>query len=1106
MTILDNHYTMMSGRWLKLAKNYIIGLDLGINNVGYSVINEDTNQIEKKGVRLFNPANNAENRRNARNTRRGKKRKENRISESLKLFAMINFPNQNTIDSDLLQKRILGLKEKLKPQEIVNVICYYMSHRGYIPFGDEERILLDLNGQFPCEYYNKLQKDTGKYRALEKVINHSDLKRELEQLLTTQSTFYPELKSIIGDDTKGLLWIFSRKRKFWEGPGSETSFTPYGRFQSEEDVLSYNKEKEQNPGYQKYLFEDLIGHCKIYRDEKCAPKANYYAEEFNLLNDFINIHVTNIDTIKKQEYVKETKGKKQNDYKLTLIALEAILTYCQTFKGKNLTYNKVLKEVLGLEKEDITGFRVKRDGSPEFSLLNIYRYVKRAYQEADISGQWLLQEENISNYNKLMEILAVAPGKVEIRNMLSSIHEFTEEELDLIKNIKDKLKKDGMLQYHALSEKALVRAIKDMKSTCMNFMQVSKKFDYEKEAREYFIKNYGSGEGRLLMTTKYVDEIIASPQVKKTLRQAIHIINAIIKEEKTYPKVIAIESATEMNSKEKAKEIEKAQKQNESYREDAKKILEKFVEQDDKVTENMIERVMLFEELNGACPYCGKPIDLNQVMNNTVEVEHILPLSQSADNSFFNKTLSCRDCNSKKGNKTPFQWLNKEEFETFTKRILSLKLSEEKTKNFLTQEDINKYQIRFFHRNLRDTAYATKELIEQVHLFNNYLKANLNDTEIQTLSTPGQLTHDIRKKWKLEKNRDIGKFHHAVDASIVAGIATTNLGKIMIKSQNNAEFWIKEKEASLKIPEYLTKFSLHSWKEEIEKIKSDEDILISMQVSKDPNRSLSNANITKFIKKEENDYYKILKIDDIYAPDLIKNNKKSLDILFDESNPNLTLLCQEKDPNLFQYLKDIYCTYQDGTKNPFRSYCMEQLEENEEFDYLKHGIKTPSKNGKGVFIKSLRYMQSVSEPYFLNKKNIPKKENTLIGLDSVSIYCIELYWEIDLKKIIFVPVYCPAVDFKTKKVNRKHPIYQIYYKKFLEGKNVTHIVDLFNGNYLEIIKPNGEKIVRFVESYHKNGKKVSCKPDNYLASKDKFTLYDVDILGNKKKRLTWPEN
>lgn len=305
------------------------------------------------------------------------------------------------------------------------------------------------------------------------------------------------------------------------------------------------------------------------------------------------------------------------------------------------------------------------------------------------------------------------------------------------------------------------------------------------------------------------------------------------------------------------------------------------------------------------------------------------------------------------------------------------------------------------------------------------------------------------------------------------------------------------------MPDLIKTFSMPELKEEISQIQSDEDINISVQVNKDPNRSLSNANISSFIKKEDK-YYKIEQIDNIYASDLLKSDQAKIDVLFDDNNPKFTLLCQEQDPKLFHYLKEIYQKYQDGKENPFVNYCKEQLKEGEEFDILKHGIKTPSKNGKGVLVKKLRYMQSVSEPFLLEKKNIPKKENTLIGLDSVAIYCTRLFWDKDQQKILFLPIYCPAVNLKTKEINLNHPLYKKYYQTVIEGKNVEYIVDLYNGNYLEIEKPNGTKISRFVESYHKIGKKVSCKPDNYLASKDKFTLYDVDILGNKKKRLTWP--
>ncbi len=1083
---------------ISLQEKYIIGLDLGINNVGYSIINVNDEIIEEKGVRLYTEASKSEDRRISRNARRRKKRKNNRISESLKLFEKINFPNHITIETNLIAIRVKSLKEKITQQEMVNIICYLMSHRGYIPFGDEGRNLIDLNGKLPCEYYLEKWNQQGKYRASEEVVNHSDLKKELEEILHVQMKYYPELKNI----QENLITIFDRKRKFWEGPGSETSFTPYGRFKNQEDVIQIQELKKA--GKEKYLFEDLIGKCKIYPHEQCAVNANIFAEKFNLLNDFINIKINNIENIKNQEYVYLSQTKELSFYKLTTQGLEEIWKYCMN--NISVSYTKVLKDVLGLTKKDISGYRIDRDGKPEFSLLNIYHMVKKVYQDNKLDMSWLI-DNDFQNYNELMKTMAVAPGIVEIDNMLSQIHVCTLEEKKAIQEIQNKLKKSNTkaLQYHALSEKALKRAIHDMLSTCLNFMQVSHKFDYDKEAREERIRKYGNGEGLLLMNSVLVDDIVASPQVKKTLRQSIRIINAIIKEKGTYPEIIAVESTTEMNGQEKRKEIEKEQKENEKNRKQAISFLETYA-RDEQITENMIERIMLFEEINGMCPYCGKPIDKNLVLNNTVEVEHILPISQSADDSFDNKTISCRDCNSKKKNKIPYNFLSDTEFEEFSKRICNLKISEKKKKNFLLQEDINKYSTRFFNRNLRDTAYATKEMINQIHYFNEYLESYGTKINIKTLSIPGQLTHKIRKQWDLDKDRDDGKYHHAVDASIVAGIATTPIGKLVIESQNNPQFWIMNQNIGTKIEQLLLNFNMYQYKDAISQIKSDDDIKISMQVNKDINRSLSNANICSFIKKE-NQYYKISQIDNIYAPDLIrkKEDKEKLEVLLDDQNEKFTLLCQTQNPKLFHFLQEIYQKYQNNNENPFLNYCLEKMDLDTKFDYLKNGIVTPSKNGNGVLIKKLRYMEKVNSPFLLEKKNMNKKENTLIGLDSVSIYCTRLYWDKENKKIIFVPVYSPVVNQKTKTINESHPLYIQYYNEYVKGKNVEFIEDLYNGNYIEITKSNGEILKEYVKGFSKSNKSIQCKSGKYLSPKDKFTLYDVDVLGNKKKRLTWPK-
>lgn len=60
---------------------------------------------------------------------------------------------------------------------------------------------------------------------------------------------------------------------------------------------------------------------------------------------------------------------------------------------------------------------------------------------------------------------------------------------------------------------------------------------------------------------------------------------------------------------------------------------------------------MLYNEFDGHCTYCGRRFQSNEVS----EVEHILPRARFGYNNYFNLTLSCRDCNKVKGERTAYE-------------------------------------------------------------------------------------------------------------------------------------------------------------------------------------------------------------------------------------------------------------------------------------------------------------------------------------------------------------------------------------------------------------------------------------------------------------------
>lgn len=1095
---------------------YSIGLDLGVNNVGWSIVNVDTAVIEKCGVRRFNTSDGAKDRREQRNARRRLKRKDTRKEDLLKLFASIGFPAINTIDSRLIEKRYKGMNEQITKQDIVNILCFLVTHRGYIPFGDETPDIVDLQGKLPCEYYYELYKNSSnnKYRALRQTVSNKDNEREILKLIEVQNKFYPELnydfvKKILGDETeKG---IFNRKRKFWEGPGSINSYTPYGRFDSDEDRLDYLRKKDENPNYEKYLFEDLIGRCSVNSDEKCALNANFYAEKFNLLNDFINISFNTIEELDNQNVFYKVNN---STYKLNKEGLNLVFNYC--LENNNVTYNNLFKKLFNTTIDNISGYKIDDNNKPKLSTMNIYRSMKRIFAKNNANLN-IFKIENIETYNMIINYMGIVPGIVELINMINGFGVNLDDN-DIIA-LQEALKTNKKnLKYHSLSENTLKMAINDMQKDCLNYMQVYKKYDYGKKSRELFINKYeqfSKNKNSLMLNPEFIDDIIASPQVKKTLRQAIKIINAIIEEKGSLPYSIAIESAKEtMNGSKKRQEYSKVRDLNAKLHKQAEEYLKS---NNLNVTDKNIEKVMLWNEFNGLCPYCNKTVNINSLINGSVEIEHILPRSESFDNSYENKTIACADCNKFKAKKTPLQYLVGSEKEAFIKRIEANKnISDLKKRNFLYADDLNKYKARFFNRNLRDTAYATKEIVKQINIFNNYLENKYGkEVNVLTLSTPGQFTSSIRKRYDLEKNRDAGEqpYHHAVDASIIALLPTTRLGQEIIKFQNDAKFFMNPKADEMM--KHIG-YEMNTYYESKEDIEYDEYIVdlkkitdtnkdlfkYSGEVNKDASQKLFNkANIIKIIYKDsgnKKDYYKISQVSDIYEA---KIDKTLFDKLFDDSK-NETLLCQDANINLYNHLKEIYTKYKES-KNPFLEYCMEvnNLSQEDKFDYLKHGIKSSE---KGPVIKKLRYYTPINDPYFLEKKNIKKKENTLIALDGLSQVCTRVYYNETKNCFAFLPIPAICTNLKNGKINKEHRLYKQYYAKLIGDDIVKHIVDLYNGNLIEVHKKSGEIIKGEVSSYDKTENRIRFKNRcSYMKSDKKLVVYDVDPLGNEKIRLTF---
>lgn len=149
---------------------------------------------------------------------------------------------------------------------------------------------------------------------------------------------------------------------------------------------------------------------------------------------------------------------------------------------------------------------------------------------------------------------------------------------------------------------------------------------------------------------------LRQPVVEKVLNQMVNLVNALMA---TYGRIdeVRIEMARELQqSREERAKATKAIAENKKANDAvAKRIGSEYGLTP---TKTRIQKYRMWEETDHACIYCGANVSASDFLAGYgVEVEHIVPRSMLFDDSFSNKTCSCRKCNQEKGNRTAFNFM-----------------------------------------------------------------------------------------------------------------------------------------------------------------------------------------------------------------------------------------------------------------------------------------------------------------------------------------------------------------------------------------------------------------------------------------------------------------
>ncbi|MEN6458245.1 MAG: type II CRISPR RNA-guided endonuclease Cas9 [Thermoguttaceae bacterium] len=271
---------------------------------------------------------------------------------------------------------------------------------------------------------------------------------------------------------------------------------------------------------------------------------------------------------------------------------------------------------------------------------------------------------------------------------------------------------------------------------------------------------------------------LRNPVVCRGLTEVRKVVNALIREHGK-PRTIRIELARDLKkSRAQREELTKKNRENEKSRDAARKKIANQLGCDENAVSNLdILKVRLAEECGWRCPYTGNSIAIEALVgpHSQFDIEHIIPFSRSLDNSFLNKTLcDHKENRDVKRNQTPYEAYSgsEERWHEIISRVKRFhgSAADAKLRKF-QQKDLGD---DWAQRMLQDTRYMSRLATEYLGLLHGGQIDSAGHRRVQM--SAGRITAYLRDDWGLnailadgddEKNRNDHR-HHAVDAVAIA--------------------------------------------------------------------------------------------------------------------------------------------------------------------------------------------------------------------------------------------------------------------------------------------------------------------------------------------------
>jgi CRISPR-associated endonuclease Csn1 len=303
---------------------------------------------------------------------------------------------------------------------------------------------------------------------------------------------------------------------------------------------------------------------------------------------------------------------------------------------------------------------------------------------------------------------------------------------------------------------------------------------------------------------------IRNPTVLRTLGELRKVVNTLLRAHGR-PDVIRLEFARDLKqSAEERRKIQAAQNKRDELRRRARAEVAKLGKpaEGPEGEENVL-RWLLCKEQGGRCPYSGEPIGCADALDAAAtQIDHIFPVSRSFDDSQANKVLCFARENTRKGRKTPFEWLSGDadrwtHLTTIVwEQMKNAGWPEAKRRRCLkaTLEDPDADEAGFTNRQLVDTAFIARAARPYLGLLFGGGQKGVDAVQ----PVPGRATALLRRAWGIGLGRLLGGTgedgakvrddlrHHAVDALAVALTSPRTVAEL--------SRWWQQRETGLRPP------------------------------------------------------------------------------------------------------------------------------------------------------------------------------------------------------------------------------------------------------------------------------------------------------------------